>query len=95
MRTMSTFSLLSIGLLSVTLFGCRKTEDVQPPADKGEPGSECAAEACGPAPGMPQTDCGDGSFSGPSGRCLRNSEGACGWEIRECADKGSGAAEAG
>jgi hypothetical protein len=33
---------------------------------------------------MPNYVCEDGTRAGPTGRCLRSSEGHCGWEIREC-----------
>jgi hypothetical protein len=45
---------------------------------------ECEANACGPALGMPTEQCSDGSVGGNTGRCLKNPDGACGWEIREC-----------
>jgi hypothetical protein len=45
----------------------------------------CAAGACGPAMGMPNTLCADGvNWSGPTGNCLRNTDGTCGWEIASC-----------
>ena len=45
----------------------------------------CAEEECGPALGMPNTLCPDGSFAGPTDRCLRDLEtGSCGWEVRSC-----------
>lgn len=48
-------------------------------------GTECPAGACGPALGMPIRLCDDGvSYAGPSGRCLRNDDGSCGWEILSC-----------
>jgi hypothetical protein len=47
----------------------------------------CPERACGPALGMPNWQCADGSFGGPTGRCLRNPETlACGWEIASCED---------
>jgi hypothetical protein len=33
---------------------------------------------------MPNYKCPDGSIAGPTGRCLRNVDGICGWEIRHC-----------
>ena len=33
---------------------------------------------------MPSYDCGDGTLGGPTGRCLANADGSCGWEVREC-----------
>lgn len=47
---------------------------------------ECSPTECGPAPGVPSYECPDGSIGGSTGRCLRLSEGGCGWEIRECPD---------
>lgn len=50
-----------------------------------EPGSnDCAAEACGPRMGMPAQQCSDGSVGGNTGRCLKQRDGGCAWEIREC-----------
>lgn len=45
---------------------------------------ECAPGACGPALGMPNVLCPDGSTGGPTGRCLQRPDGRCAWEIREC-----------
>jgi hypothetical protein len=44
----------------------------------------CPVEACGPPLGMPNWLCEDGSVGGPTGRCLANEDGSCGWEIRRC-----------
>lgn len=44
----------------------------------------CADSECGPAPGMPNYPCFDGTIGGPTGRCLSNTNGTCGWEIRNC-----------
>lgn len=45
----------------------------------------CATTECGPALGMPNTLCPDGvNVAGPTGNCLRNSDGTCGWEIASC-----------
>lgn len=44
----------------------------------------CDTSACGPAPGMPNYLCSDGTLAGPTGRCLRHTDGICGWEIRDC-----------
>ncbi|MEZ4432601.1 MAG: Kazal-type serine protease inhibitor domain-containing protein [bacterium] len=44
----------------------------------------CAPEACGPEPGAPVVECEDGSQGGPTGRCVRDMNGICGWEIRAC-----------
>jgi len=44
----------------------------------------CSPADCGPALGMPNVLCPDGSRGGPTGRCLRRGGGGCGWEVREC-----------
>lgn len=43
----------------------------------------CAPDACGPALGMPNYQCWDGSLGGPTGRCIDQGQG-CGWEVIEC-----------
>ena len=43
----------------------------------------CRPEACGPALGMPNQLCPDGSTGGPTGRCIERERG-CGWEVRQC-----------
>ncbi len=50
--------------------------------------AECAPEECGPALGMPNYLCPDGSLGGPTGRCLPNPDGTCGWEVVECQTTG-------
>jgi Cys-rich repeat protein len=44
----------------------------------------CQPEECGPRPLLPNWECADGSVGGPTGRCLRDDAGLCGWEIAEC-----------
>ena len=44
----------------------------------------CAPEECGPRPGLPNWMCADGETGGPTGRCLRGDDGACGWDINDC-----------
>src|SRR6185369_12358723 len=45
----------------------------------------CDTTACGPALGMPNRLCEDGvGVAGPTGNCLRNGDGTCGWEIASC-----------
>jgi eight-cysteine-cluster-containing protein len=83
----------TLTLVAATAVGCRKTDDATPPTDGATAGSPCEVEKCGPAPGMPNGDCGDGTMSGPSGRCLHNGDGSCGWEILECANGGGGTVE--
>ena len=58
--------------------GCKVTDsiDVQ---------IKCDVSECGPALGMPNYLCPDGkTSSGPTGNCLRNPDGTCGWEIADC-----------
>ena len=43
------------------------------------------ASKCGPQAGPAERVCADGSVSGPTGRCLLNADGSCGWEILDCA----------
>lgn len=45
---------------------------------------ECSVTECGPAPDSPQCTCADGSIGCNTDRCLRNADGVCGWEWREC-----------
>ena len=47
-----------------------------------EENDECSNEECGPAPGMPNWECWDGSIGGPD--CQRLADGACSWIIIEC-----------
>jgi hypothetical protein len=46
----------------------------------------CDVQECGPALGMSNYKCPDDSIAGPTGRCLRNADGTCGWEIRQCSE---------
>lgn len=57
------------------------------PASPGDTVGErllCPPRACGPAPGMPNWKCPDGTVGGPTGRCLPLPQGGCGWEVRWC-----------
>lgn len=48
-------------------------------------GDECPKAMCGPALGMPNRICPDGvTVSGPTGECLQNPDGTCGWEVKSC-----------
>lgn len=58
----------------------------------GAAGAECAKTDCGPALGLPNWTCVDGSVGGPTGRCLRNPTGNCAWEINDCPRAGEGGA---
>lgn len=45
----------------------------------------CPVSACGPQLGMPNRLCEDGvTTAGPTGRCLRTTDGECGWEVVSC-----------
>jgi hypothetical protein len=45
----------------------------------------CNPQQCGPQLGMPNTQCSDGiTVAGPTGRCLHQSDGSCGWEVIAC-----------
>ena len=57
---------------------------------EGDP--TCARAECGPALGIVNTTCADGSTAGPTGRCLRLETGGCGWEVRNCPPAGEGGA---
>ena len=48
------------------------------------PEGECAVEECGAPLRAATIMCEDGSLGGNTGRCLRNDDGTCGWELREC-----------
>jgi hypothetical protein len=52
----------------------------------------CPNSECGPALGLPNTPCADGSIAGPTGRCLRLDADRCGWEVLECPPAGEGGA---
>jgi hypothetical protein len=44
----------------------------------------CDVSKCGPQLGLPNMICPDGTNAGPTGRCLLNADGSCGWEITSC-----------
>ncbi len=51
----------------------------------GACGAETCDEAeCGPPIRAASILCADGAVGGNTGRCLRNGDGTCGWELREC-----------
>jgi len=54
-----------------------------PPA-AADPAEPCDRNECGPQMGMPNRRCPDGSIGGPTGRCLRQANGKCAWEVRPC-----------
>jgi hypothetical protein len=44
----------------------------------------CDVQKCGPQLGLLNYVCADGSTAGPTGRCLLNADGSCGWEVLSC-----------
>lgn len=64
-------------------------------ASSGESARSCASSDCGPVSLLPSMVCADGSFGGPTGRCLRLDSGDCSWEIRTCPPQAVGGANAG
>jgi len=63
---------------------CPNCEFAPCPAENDQP-LDCKSSDCGPQLGMPNRLCPDGkSTAGPTGRCLRNSNGECGWEVTSC-----------
>jgi len=48
----------------------------------------CDVAKCGPQLGLPNTMCDDGTVAGPTGRCLLNADGSCGWEVIQCPTMG-------
>jgi hypothetical protein len=61
-----------------------KDAGTPPTKDAGTTPPTCTPTQCGPEPGMPNTICWDGSIAGPTGVCLENADGVCGWQIRTC-----------
>jgi hypothetical protein len=52
---------------------------------RSPPVHRCPTRRCGPPLGLPNTLCDDGvTVSGPTGRCLRNADRSCGWEVIAC-----------
>jgi hypothetical protein len=49
----------------------------------------CLDTDCGPALGMPNWICADGTVAGPTGQCMPTADGGCGWEVVTCPDDGS------
>jgi len=71
--------------------GCHYEGGVSSPCDKQTCGhlvcGECDPSECGPQLGMPNTLCPDGvNYSGPTGKCLKQPSGSCGWEVLSCPD---------
>jgi len=53
----------------------------------------CATSDCGPALGLANYECADGSTAGPTGRCLKRANSSCGWEVLTCPPGGGGGAD--
>jgi hypothetical protein len=96
-RTAATAVLVAIACLAAACGHPSPSPPADPPAaqgsgsggpggPRGTPGGEglCDVAECGPPIRMPSRRCPDGSIGGPTGRCLRKSDGACAWEIRPC-----------
>lgn len=80
---------LALSALTLLTFagGCKEAQAPEEPPGKG---GACAPADCGPALGMPLSLCADGvSKSGPTGKCLRNADGTCGWEVASCPADGA------
>ncbi len=83
---------IAVFLSLVTLAGCGGRLDLPSEASDGgvsETGTDTGVlcddpSACGPAIRMPAVTCWDGSIGGNTGRCLKQADGTCGWEIRDC-----------
>jgi hypothetical protein len=81
------------GSVSLGTIGGELASDGGGTSSSGSGSVECAdASACGPQLGMPNYPCADGTTGGPTGRCLKQANGTCGWEIRECVDQDAGPA---
>ncbi len=61
------------------------TACLEPEPDDGD----CVVEDCG-TPVLGSYVCPDGSLGGSTGRCIRNEDEVCAWEIRECPDTDTG-----
>lgn len=68
-------SLLSFTCL-VALMACGPVNPVEP--------ETCVVDDCGPALGLPNYTCDDGTIAGPTGECIETEDGYCGWEVVEC-----------
>jgi ZU5 domain-containing protein len=66
--------LVSFQIDGFTQFQCGTDPDRDP----------CATSDCGPALGLPNWICEDGSTGGPTGNCIRRDDGSCGWEVNWC-----------
>jgi hypothetical protein len=62
---------------------CMAGYHCEPKGQSAECVLDCAVEECGPALGMPNTLCDDGTVAGPTGNCI-SSNGQCVWEVLYC-----------
>ncbi|MCC7380517.1 MAG: hypothetical protein IT384_01705 [Deltaproteobacteria bacterium] len=62
---------------------CAAGEQCDPATNRCTPVT-CDPSSCGPAPGLANWVCEDGTTGGPTGRCLPGADGQCGWEIIWC-----------
>lgn len=77
--------MLRYSWLMLSLLAARDCDDEKTSVDLGPAaGDTCPRATCGPSIVMPASRCGDGSYGGPTGACLRAADGKCGWEIRSC-----------
>lgn len=59
-----------------------------PPTAADTMAATCDDQKCGPQLGISRRVCADGSIAGPTGRCLQNADGSCGWEVLDCPSDG-------
>jgi len=77
-----------VAILSACSFAAEPTEPSEGTGDLTVGPRLCAPAQCGPGLGIPNYLCPDGvTLAGPSGRCLRGTNGGCGWEVVACATK--------
>ncbi len=69
------------------------SETLPPNGDAGDDSATCAPSDCGPLPGYPTLRCSDGTYAGPTGRCLRDASGTCAWEVHSCPSDACGGTE--
>jgi hypothetical protein len=87
---------LFVAVASLAAAACGSKQ--APPENGGGGGgdgvvAECPADQCGPEMGMPNRTCPDGeTVGGPTGRCLKQGDGSCGWEVIQCPGDGQGEA---